>query len=192
MPFAQTVLVEIQCPAQNGLINTLAFSDTGEFLAAANDSDLLVYRVADGSLVTSVEVGGPALSCAWRSDGPHHDILSVLGYTANRSTSRSIVRVRLQRPGDPKFHAVSCPAPLLLSRRSCHGRLRVCRFPPLAAIAQRQNCREHKHEGCQTVAQDLAHGRRGVRSRVRSAQLDAQPHGTVGPRRAVLREPRRR
>ncbi|KAI0696141.1 hypothetical protein C8T65DRAFT_698498 [Cerioporus squamosus] len=87
----------------------MVYSDTGEFLAAANDSDLLIYRVADGSLVTSIGVGGRALSCAWRGDGLDHVILSVLGYTANDPTSHSLVRMWVQLPGDP-VHSASRPA----------------------------------------------------------------------------------
>ncbi|RDX40400.1 WD40 repeat-like protein [Lentinus brumalis] len=109
MPFSQTVLVEIQCPelrinplaSYTGHIRAFAFSDTGEFLAATNDIDLLIYRVADGSLVTSIQVGGPALSYAWRSDGLDHVILSILGYTGNEPTF-------VQLPGDP-VHSASSP-----------------------------------------------------------------------------------
>ncbi|KAI0696138.1 WD40-repeat-containing domain protein, partial [Cerioporus squamosus] len=55
MLFSPSALVEIQCPAQNRPMNALAFSDTGEFLAAAQGANVLILLVAHGSLVTSIE-----------------------------------------------------------------------------------------------------------------------------------------
>ncbi|KAI0696117.1 WD40-repeat-containing domain protein, partial [Cerioporus squamosus] len=55
MPFSQTVLVEIRrSTVESSLINALAFSDTGEFLAVAQSDNVLIWLVADGALVNSI------------------------------------------------------------------------------------------------------------------------------------------
>ncbi|KAI0696134.1 WD40-repeat-containing domain protein [Cerioporus squamosus] len=56
MESLETILVEIHLPGGGVPVNALAFSDAGDFLAAVKDASLLVWRLADGSLISSFEI----------------------------------------------------------------------------------------------------------------------------------------
>ncbi len=85
--FLETSLVEFQ-PSGGYYepISSLSFSDTGNFLAATQGSDVHIWRISDNSPITSVRGPGSRgqdalFSCAWRRDSLEHVSLSVFGYT---------------------------------------------------------------------------------------------------------------